>query len=977
MTAVDRALYFGSRAPIEALGVNITTISGGTGSAVFEYWDGTAWVSTGRTQNLALTGWGSMGGFIPSTATTLQCPTSIEGTTLYWMRVRVTSVSSATAVTLTGATCGPVGTYAAATALTYYGTNPYQTATAHAGLSTANLLTLRGFQVSLGDNVDATSGLLLYGAFRADKARDLAVDISNPYPLAAHGGVQVTFADASNYYQSYTIAAKGAKDIDYSGWNLWAINLDLPGFGASNTAPNRELLRRFYFESQGYYGAPALRRSMLAFIGYMEVAGGAADNPIGWSEVSYAVNQAYMLPLIKLDGTIATVSSKYIVGGGVEPVHLDISNSTVVVPPAYDGVDYFLQRTAPGDTGFLWWPGTAEDEIIARNCVFSGPPSSFDFSFPASQYLNASATVDFSGSTIINGDVYLDATYTFSEMTFVACLVMPFGAAMDKCIIDSSSFFAHDVQALASITNCTFIKSDEPDALNRAGIRAGYKDLCANGTFANDTGWVLGTGWAVAAGELVASTTTQQSATYAITGLVSGHFYTVGLIISSYVSGEVEVYINGTGRILAAAVDADGLYTFEYEALSDSDALVIRSAASGTTSLAIDAVTIFDTTPITLSGNEFQGYAAQWDGTGDPCWESVALLIKMNGADYSTTFVDERSHVVNNVLAAAEQRNLQSRPWYSTSGSFSAAAASKLQITWDEDLELGDPYRNEWTLDFWVYPTLAGTQCYLVGNIGTVWKRGTWGFFSQHPGATADKYSFWIANEKVHEPVLTSAASVVLNTWTHIAITLRQNDLALFINGILDTLVTVNATLTSAADKFDWFVGGGYTGYMADLRLTNGFARWRTGFAVPTAATPTAGGDVANAAILLDLDIGTYTFNIENSETSPSIAVLPGQEDLVDIIVVNTVSLTLSGLVSGSDVVILDAGATTHRVDIDQVVGSTAVYAYEYPGSVEYVDVCVYKAGYVPYVVRNYPLTANAATLPINQVLDRNYLDPT
>lgn len=85
--------------------------------------------------------------------------------------------------------------------------------------------------------------------------------------------------------------------------------------------------------------------------------------------------------------------------------------------------------------------------------------------------------------------------------------------------------------------------------------------------------------------------------------------------------------------------------------------------------------------------------------------------------------------------------------------------------------------------------------------------------------------------------------------------------------------------------------------------------------------------------------------------------------------------LNLTGLVSGSDVVVLNAGTSTLLAGSDSVVGTTFSWNYD-PDVVSSVDICVYKAGYVPYIVRAVSLGINGSSLPIAQVADRNYSNP-
>jgi hypothetical protein len=82
------------------------------------------------------------------------------------------------------------------------------------------------------------------------------------------------------------------------------------------------------------------------------------------------------------------------------------------------------------------------------------------------------------------------------------------------------------------------------------------------------------------------------------------------------------------------------------------------------------------------------------------------------------------------------------------------------------------------------------------------------------------------------------------------------------------------------------------------------------------------------------------------------------------------IALTLTGIISGSDVVVLQAGTETVLSQVDQNIGSSWIYDYEVPTM---IDIFVSKAGYVPFYIRNYSLPSNNASLPIAQVIDRNY----
>ena len=85
----------------------------------------------------------------------------------------------------------------------------------------------------------------------------------------------------------------------------------------------------------------------------------------------------------------------------------------------------------------------------------------------------------------------------------------------------------------------------------------------------------------------------------------------------------------------------------------------------------------------------------------------------------------------------------------------------------------------------------------------------------------------------------------------------------------------------------------------------------------------------------------------------------------------DTFNLTLSGLISGSDVVVLAAGTETVLNQVDQNATSSWIHTYETPVN---IDIFVSKAGYVPFYIRNYALQSSNASLPIAQTADRNYI---
>lgn len=89
---------------------------------------------------------------------------------------------------------------------------------------------------------------------------------------------------------------------------------------------------------------------------------------------------------------------------------------------------------------------------------------------------------------------------------------------------------------------------------------------------------------------------------------------------------------------------------------------------------------------------------------------------------------------------------------------------------------------------------------------------------------------------------LTTATSVALNTWTHVAFSVSSNVLRLFIGG---TLSATSGTISGAqVDTQPVYIGGGadgrpaFSGYIDSIRITKGYARYTSDFTPPTVSFP-------------------------------------------------------------------------------------------------------------------------------------------
>jgi hypothetical protein len=177
-------------------------------------------------------------------------------------------------------------------------------------------------------------------------------------------------------------------------------------------------------------------------------------------------------------------------------------------------------------------------------------------------------------------------------------------------------------------------------------------------------------------------------------------------------------------------------------------------------------------------------------------------------------------------------------------------------------------------------------------------------------------------------------------------------------NGFANTaLVMAGGTATNYTYAYQIDTGSGFGAWSAELSAT----------ALGTALNG-LGAMSPSTGFKLKLRITTSTGNT-TAITSVYVTTSSSATDQANYFPLDTFTLTLTGLSAGSDVVVYQAGTTTVRSSADAV--NSFTYTYETPES---VDIGVFKAGYVPFYIRNYSLASADASLPVAQVVDRAYL---
>ena len=221
----------------------------------------------------------------------------------------------------------------------------------------------------------------------------------------------------------------------------------------------------------------------------------------------------------------------------------------------------------------------------------------------------------------------------------------------------------------------------------------------------------------------------------------------------------------------------------------------------------------------------------------DEEFDNVSLLLHGDGTNGSTTIVDSSSNV-NSVTAnnGAQISTTQSK-FGGSSIEFLSTANTGLSVSPSNDFQLGT---GDWTIEAWTYQQSLNQYSTLfeIGNHSNA--------SSLFIGVGSDGFLAYSA--AFFGPQNSSPSTI--NVWQHIAVTRSGDLLYFFRDGVTQGTggYTFNRDLTdistvSAGYPYGLFPTAAdanfrFNGYIDDLRITKGVARYTQNFTPPTAPFP-------------------------------------------------------------------------------------------------------------------------------------------
>ena len=250
--------------------------------------------------------------------------------------------------------------------------------------------------------------------------------------------------------------------------------------------------------------------------------------------------------------------------------------------------------------------------------------------------------------------------------------------------------------------------------------------------------------------------------------------------------------------------------------------------------------------------------------TGDAYYPQVAALLHFDGTNGSTVITDNSK---NNLYVTASNGTAIS----TAQSKFGGASVlfdgtnDNLTIASNSVFDFGT---NDFTIEFWVYFNALSTSRMLVER----WTTGNANSWQIYWRSTGTSIAFLVGSSTI---LLQDSNTTRITTgqWYHIAVTRSSSTNRLFINGTQVASATDSTSLTNSlplAIGTQISTGTNYlNGYIDELRITNGYARYTGNFTTSSIAFADGGGDIGKALVVnstaTGVSIGTAGFNLNSS----------------------------------------------------------------------------------------------------------------
>ena len=445
---------------------------------------------------------------------------------------------------------------------------------------------------------------------------------------------------------------------------------------------------------------------------------------------------------------------------------------------------------------------------------------------------------------ISNLQVTNNAVYSSNFTPSTTPLTAVSGTSLLTCqsnrfIDNSSNAFALTVNGTPSVQRFSPFNPTAPYSTSVIG-GSGYFDGSSYLTMASNSAFSPGTGdFTVECWVNFNPSVTPEVAFFTTTNNPSS---ANGQLWFGYSGGQLRISRHGSGAYIVGYTWSPGINNWHY---------VTATRASGTTYLFVDGVLV--TTSTLQNGISFSEAGAMiglLTGNSPPYMQGYLTDVRytVGTALYTSTFTPPTAPLTasgsTTFLASfqnagipdlAMQNDLQTVGSAQVSTSVKKYGTGSLYFDGSSNIVSAPSTQFAWgTGDFTVECWLYNTVSFVSGgtNItGTMASGGALFFGNTTYGIAWN--AFGVGN------VVTYSTQLSLNTWYHIAYSRNSGTGRLFVNGSLVGSASDSNNYTATTFNSGGVSSQYFTGYIDDLRITNGLARYTANFTPPTSALPT------------------------------------------------------------------------------------------------------------------------------------------
>jgi hypothetical protein len=212
---------------------------------------------------------------------------------------------------------------------------------------------------------------------------------------------------------------------------------------------------------------------------------------------------------------------------------------------------------------------------------------------------------------------------------------------------------------------------------------------------------------------------------------------------------------------------------------------------------------------------------------------NTVLLLHMDGTDGSQTFVDS-SVAVHSVTARGNaQIDTTESKFGGASGLFDGSG-DYLSIPDSADWVFGT---GDFTVDFWVKRNSIGIRQLIVGQLASNGADGSASFIVEFRADNTVAVDFSISG--TFQSFASTATIADTANWHHLALVRSGNTLYLYIDGTQAATRAVSTAMTDSSSSLSVGRAGDFNayyfnGWIDELRISKGVARWTSNFTPPT-----------------------------------------------------------------------------------------------------------------------------------------------